>query len=140
MYLKFNYQNAQNIYNYWISNLLGFSDAAEFVNFGKKRFLFHESHRYYKNRVMGAVVHWRCVGYHRNNCRARATTKLINGQERVKINCKNHTHDAQSFYFSGYWKMSTALHLVFCYYMSLILLWINVNEHIAIKICVPLFF
>lgn len=82
---------------------VGFIEVAEFINsdFGKKRFLFHDAHRYYKNREMGNVVHWRCVGYHRNNCRARATTKLVHGQERVKINDKNHTHEPRSFYFSA---------------------------------------
>lgn len=68
---------------------------ADFVNVGKKRFLFHDSHRYHRNRVKGAAVHWRCVGYYRNKCRARATTKMINGQDRVKINHKDHTHDVQ---------------------------------------------
>lgn len=80
---------------------VGYDEDAEFVNFGKKRFLFHDTHRYYKNRAIGSVVHWRCVGYHRNNCRARATTKVINGRERVRINCKDHTHYSESFYFSG---------------------------------------
>lgn len=50
---------------------------------------------------MDNVVHWRCVGYHRNNCRARATTKIVNGLECVKINYKDHTHDPQPFYFSA---------------------------------------
>lgn len=79
---------------------LGYYEDAEFVNFGKKRFLIYDQYRYYKNREIGDVVHWRCVGYTRNNCRARATTKLINGQQRVRINYKDHSHSAESFYFT----------------------------------------
>lgn len=78
-----------------------YNDEAEFLNTGKKRFLIVDSYRYHRNRIMGDVTHWRCVCYPLNKCRARASTKFINGCERVKVNYNYHTHDTQSFYFSG---------------------------------------
>lgn len=82
--------------------IAGYAKKAEFINVGKKRFLIHNSHRYYKNRVKGDVVHWRCVGYYHNRCRARASTKVINGCERLRINFKDHTHLSKSFQFHGF--------------------------------------
>lgn len=80
----------------------GFAREAEFMNVGKKQFLFHDSYRYYKNRKKANVVHWRCVGYYHNKCRARATTKVINGCERVKINAIHHSHLSESFYSNDF--------------------------------------
>lgn len=89
------------VYNGFCSLLTGFFDVAEFINLGKRRFLLYSSHRYRKNRDINDVTHWRCVEYHRNNCRARATTKFINGRERVRINAKVHTHSSEPFFYTG---------------------------------------
>lgn len=62
-------------------------------DFDTKRFLFFDGHRYLKDHEKDNVIYWRCSGYYLNNCRARATTKMVNGQERVKINDKNHNHE-----------------------------------------------
>lgn len=79
----------------------GCYDDAVFVSVGKKRFLYNDAHRYYKNREINGLVHWRCVGYHRHNCRSRAITQFVNGRETVRFNYKLHTNDSELFYCNG---------------------------------------
>lgn len=79
----------------------GFEDVAEFINVGKSRFLMFHSYRYRKNRDMNDVRHWRCVEYQRYDCRSRATTKIINGRERVRVNAKGHTHKSEPVFSTG---------------------------------------
>lgn len=69
---------------------LGYS-FARYITSGDKKFLFHDGHRFYKNAESKGFgegdtkVYWRCAGYQRFQCMARATTQVIDGYDMVKF-------------------------------------------------------
>lgn len=89
-------------FNEFYSVFAGYFEVAEFVNLGKRRFLLHDYHRYRKDGGMNDVIHWRCVKDQRDKkCKARATTKFINGVEHVRVNAKAHSHCSEPYFFTG---------------------------------------
>lgn len=57
--------------------------------------LVHDGYRYHRNRQIGENTHWICSTYskHRkgSNCKGRATTRMIDGYEMLRINAP-HSH------------------------------------------------
>ena len=69
----------------------GFYTFAKYEDTGKNKLLVHGGYRYHKNREFGGSVHWICTTYKRTGCRGRATTRLINCIEMMRLNAP-HSH------------------------------------------------
>lgn len=55
--------------------------------------LLHNGYTFVKDRQFIDSINWRCSLFKRLKCRARAVTKLIDGQEKIKFTFPYHTHN-----------------------------------------------
>lgn len=56
--------------------------------------LYYDGRRFTRDGMFADSTNWRCC-YFRDKCRARAITKQVNGQIRVRITNPNHTCSAK---------------------------------------------
>lgn len=74
-----------------VHSVLGFYIYATYENTGTKKSLIHDGYRYHRNREFGGSIHWNCKTYKRTGCLGRATTRIINGREMMRLNAP-HSH------------------------------------------------
>ncbi|XP_055704677.1 modifier of mdg4-like isoform X38 [Phlebotomus papatasi] len=56
------------------------------------RVLIVDSYRFVKDKKFMDSINWRCSNFRKDNCKARAITKVIDGVEVVKLSSKYHSH------------------------------------------------
>lgn len=56
--------------------------------------LYYDGRRFTRDGMFADSTNWRCC-YFRDKCRARAITKQVNGQIRVRVTNPNHTCSAK---------------------------------------------
>lgn len=77
----------KNVYNFF----LGYNQMATFYQSQRGRAVLVDSslqHKYKRDKINSNTTNWRC---YTKNCTGRATTKLINGREFMKIT-RLHSH------------------------------------------------
>lgn len=73
---------------------VGYIHFAVFETNGNERFLYSDGYRFHMNRqyIRKDCISWRCNGYKRYGCRARASTRMVNGYEMMKVHHGTHKH------------------------------------------------
>lgn len=61
----------------------------------------HDGYRYTRNRHMGDNIHWRCAVYNHTKCKGRATTRVIEGYQMLRLNAP-HSHPPMETFDAQY--------------------------------------
>lgn len=68
----------------------GFTIYAKYVE--NSRVLQYSGYRFHRNRERKTCTHFVCSGHNKYKCRAKVSTKIINGHEMMKVKYDIHTH------------------------------------------------
>lgn len=69
-----------------------YSICPEFVTTDKRVYLVHGGQRFLKSKVYNDKTYWRCIASRNKKCRAKVTTKQVNGWEVARITHDCHSH------------------------------------------------